>query len=262
MESIVIPSVILGGLGLLFGLLLAFASIIFKVDTDERIDEITNLLPGANCGGCGFAGCSAFAKAIVDGKASVSGCKVVSEENMEKISLVMGVECTKEERKVAFVNCSGKCGVSQDKYEIFGVDDCLTAYTLSGGPKKCSYGCMGLGSCVSVCKFGAISIVDGVAVVDDSRCVGCGSCVAICPKHVISLIPATQKVIVACSSKDKGAVVKDYCSVGCIGCGICAKNCAQNAVTVTDFLAEVDNDKCVDCGICTEKCPKKIITRK
>lgn len=262
MDIIFIPALILGGLGLLFGALLALASIIFRVDSDERIEKIIDLLPGANCGGCGFAGCAAFAEAIVKGNASASGCKVVSEDNLIEIASVMGVECIAEEKKVAFVKCHGTCEFAPDKYEIFGVDDCKVAYTLSGGPKKCSYGCMGLGSCVSVCKFDAIKIVDGIACVDSSKCVGCGSCVAVCPKKLIDLIPAEQKKIVACSSKDKGAAMKDLCKVGCIGCGICAKNCPEEAITVENFLATVNNDKCTDCGVCAEKCPKKIIVSR
>lgn len=262
MFNIVLPALVLGVLGLLFGLLLAFASIIFKVDTDERIEKISELLPGANCGGCGFAGCNAFAKAIVDGIAPPSGCKVVSEENLKNISSIMGIECVIEDKKVAFVKCIGNCNVSQDKYEISGVDDCRIAFNLSGGPKKCSYGCMGLGSCVRVCKFGAISIVDGVAVVDDSKCVGCGSCTSVCPKNIITLVPVTQKTVVSCSSKDKGAVMKDICKVGCIGCGICSKNCPENAISVDNFLASIDTTKCTSCGICAEKCPKKVISVK
>jgi len=262
MENIIIPALILGGLGLLFGLLLAVASIIFKVESDERIEKIINCLPGANCGGCGFAGCSAFAEAIVKGDAVASGCKVVSEENMAEIARIMGVECVKEEKKTAFVKCSGNCDAAPDKYEIFGVDDCNVAYTLSGGPKKCSYGCMGLGSCVAVCKFDAIKIVNGVAVVDETKCVGCGSCTKACPKKLISLIPVKQKKVVACSSNDKGALMKDLCKVGCIGCGICAKNCPKQAINVDNFLASIDNTKCTDCGICVEKCPKKIIVSK
>lgn len=262
MEAIIIPTLILGGLGLLFGLLLALASIIFKVESDERIEKIINCLPGANCGGCGYAGCGAFADAIVKGDASASGCKVISDENLDQIAQIMGIECVKEEKKVAFVKCSGTCDVAPDKYEIFGVDDCVVAFTLSGGPKKCSYGCMGLGSCVSVCKFDALSIVNGVAVVDDLKCVGCGSCAAICPKNLISLIPVNQKKVVACSSEDKGAFMKDACKIGCIGCGICAKNCPEEAISVDNFLASIDSTKCSDCGICVEKCPKKIIISK
>lgn len=262
MDKIIIPALILGGLGLLFGLLLALASIFFKVDADERIEKITNLLPGANCGGCGFAGCAAFAEAIVKGDATPSGCKVVSEENLKDISAIMGVECDTNVKKTAFVKCMGNCDVAPDKYEIFGVDDCKVAYTLSGGPKKCSYGCMGLGSCVSVCKFDAIRIINGVAVVDDSKCVGCGSCVQICPKNLISIIPADQKHIVACSSKDKGALMKDLCKAGCIGCGICSKNCPENAIKLDSFLADIDYEKCTSCGTCAEKCPKKIIFTK
>lgn len=260
-DTLLIPVLILGGLGLIFGGMLAISSIVFKVEKDERIDKIQELLPGANCGGCGYAGCSSFAAAIVNDGADISCCKIVKSEQAKEIMTIAGAEYKEAERVVAFVKCKGDCNHSKDKYDLYGVDDCYSAYNLGGGPKKCVYGCMGLGSCVQVCKFNAISIVDGIAVVDRQKCTGCGACAKTCPKHIIEIVSESCDYIVACSSKDKGAVTKDACSAGCIGCKICAKKCESEAINVNNNLADIDYEKCTNCGLCYENCPKKIIVK-
>ncbi len=261
LDNLLIPVLILGGIGLIFGALLAVSSILFKVDKDERIDKIHDLLPGANCGGCGYAGCSAFAEAIVSGTATVSCCKIVKKDNASEIMSIVGAEYNETEQLVAFVKCKGDCDHSKDKYDLYGVDDCYSAYNLGGGPKKCTYGCMGFGSCVQVCSFDAISVTNGIASVDRKKCTGCGACVKTCPKHIIELIPESCVYTVACSSKDKGAVTKEACSAGCIGCKICNKKCESEAITIDSNLAEIDYKKCTNCGICFDNCPKKIIAK-
>ena len=160
---------------------------------------------------------------------------------------------------VAFVKCNGNCEAAQSKYDYFGINDCEMEANLAGGSKACSYGCLGDGNCVRACNFGALSVVDGVAVVNKDKCVACGACVKACPKQLIELIPYSAKVVVQCNSHDMPKISKDNCSNACIGCQMCARNCPEKAVAVTQFLAKVDYSKCTACGTCTEKCPTKAI---
>lgn len=258
-EQILYPALAIGAIGLFFGFVLAIASIIFKIEKDERIDQIAEILPGANCGGCGYAGCSSFAEAIVKDGVSCTKCNLMTEDKAKEISSIMGVDAGDIVKKIAVVECNGTCDKCGNKCEIYGIDDCYTASQLGTGPKNCEYGCMGLGSCVKVCSENAISIVDGIAFIDKEKCIGCGKCVNACPKNVIRLISDKRTAIVNCSSKDKGAIVKNYCESGCIGCKICEKKCPKQAITVTDNLAKIDYELCVGCGICATACPKGVI---
>ncbi len=258
--GVITATAIVGGVGLFIGLFLGVAAIKFKVEVDEREEAVLNALPGNNCGGCGFPGCSGLAAAIAKGEAPVNACPVGGAAVGEKIASIMGVEADASERMVAFVACQGDCGRAAKDYDYYGVKDCrMMGFVPGGGPKSCNSGCLGYGTCVAACPFDAIHVVDGVAVVDKEACKACGKCVAACPKHLISLIPYRAKYVVACKSVDKGPVTMKACQTGCIGCGICAKNCPGNAVTVTEFHAEIDQEKCVGCGVCAEKCPKKSI---
>ena len=258
-SMILIPAAILAGLGAFFGVLLAIASRVFAVKVDERIPEIREALPGANCGGCGYSGCDALATAIVEGKADCGACTVGGDECAQKIAAIMGATVGKKKRMRAQVMCAGTHDVALRKYIYAGVPDCISAMRIAGGDKLCAYGCLGLGSCISACQFDAIHVENGVAAVDPRKCGGCGACVATCPKKLIRLIPYDTPHFVACSSKEKGAAVNKACKVGCIGCGICAKVCPSGAITVKDFLAEIDYDKCNNCGKCMEKCPKHAV---
>ncbi len=242
------------------GIILAIASKVFAVKTDERIEKVQEFLPGANCGGCGFTGCNALAQAIVEGKAAVNACSSLSKESCDKISEIIGAE--KLENVVRYraqVMCSGTHELAAKKYIYNGVSDCVSAMKLSGGDKLCPNGCIGLGTCAAACKFDAIHIINGVAAVDYEKCVACGVCVASCPKSIIKLIPYDAKHWVGCSSTDKGAVTKNYCEVGCIGCKICEKACPNGAIKVNGNVAEIDYEKCDGCGLCESKCPRKII---
>ena len=242
------------------GIILAAASKIFFVKTDERIEKIKECLPGANCGGCGYAGCEALASAIVSGKAPVNGCSVCSDETVKNISAIMGLSGDIETvRMRAQVMCSGTNDLAKKKYVYEGVSDCVAANRLSGGDKVCPNGCIGLGTCADACKFGAIKIINGVAAVDYELCKACGACVAACPKKLIRLVPASIPYWVGCMSADKGAVTRGYCDAGCIGCKLCEKNCEAGAITVTDNVAEIDYTKCTGCGKCESVCPRKII---
>ena len=263
MLNIVLPVLSIGGLGVVFGAGLGIAGEVFKVEEDPKIGEILEVLPGANCGGCGFPGCGGLATAIAAGNAPVNGCPVGGAAVAEKVGAIMGVTASAADPVTAFIKCGGTCEKAKDKYEYFGIDDCNMAVQLaSGGAKSCSYGCLGLGSCKKACAFDAIEIQDGIAVVDKDKCVACGKCVSACPKHIIELLPAKNKVKVQCSSKDIGKNVMQVCSVGCIACKICEKNCPFDAIHVIDNLAVIDYDKCKACGICANKCPKNVITGK
>lgn len=267
--DILIAIGILGGLGLVFGLVLAAASKVFYVETDPRLEQLNECLPGANCGGCGFAGCGAYAEAVLKGEAPVGKCASGGNEAAKAMAAIMGVEAGEVTRKVALVRCSGartydaegnltKGAKMKATYE--GFHDCLAASRVGGsGPLSCKFGCLGYGSCTKVCKYGAISVKNGVAVVDEDLCVGCMACAQVCPRKIITAVEPSQNVIIACNSLAKGAVTNRACTVGCIGCGKCMKSCPSGAITITNNLAQIDSSKCTNCGECAKVCPKGLI---
>ena len=260
--GIITATVVVRAVGIFVGLFLGIAGIRFKVKVDEKEEAVLAALPGNNCGGCGFAGCSGLAAAIAKGEAPVNACPVGGEPVGKKIAEIMGVEAESSVKKVAFVACQGDCDKAKKDYDYYGIEDCrMMSFVPGGGPKSCNSGCLGFGTCTKVCPFDAIHVVNGVAVVDRDACKACGKCIEVCPKKLISLIPYDAKLAVACSSADKGPVTMKACEVGCIGCGICVKNCPAQAVTVADFHASIDQEKCTGCGICADKCPKKAIVK-
>ena len=267
--DILIAIAILGGLGLAFGLVLAAASKVFYVETDPRLDQLNECLPGANCGGCGFAGCGAYAEAVLKGEAPVGKCASGGNEAAKAMAAIMGVQAEEVTRKVAMVRCSGartfdaegnltKGAKMKATYE--GFHDCLAASKVGGsGPLSCKFGCLGYGSCTRVCKYGAISVKNGVAVVDEDLCVGCMACAQVCPRKVITAVEPDRNVVIACNSLAKGAVPNRACTIGCIGCGKCMKTCPSGAITITNNLAQIDYSKCTNCGQCATVCPKGLI---
>lgn len=255
---VVIALASLGGLGLIFGIGLAYASKKFAVKVDPKVEAILEELPQANCGACGFAGCSGFAEALASGEASADGCAPGGEEVARKIAHILGVEVELKEPKVAKILCYHK-GQSSTKFVYYGLATCKAAFLVFGGDKACRYSCLGLGSCIEACPFGAISLLDGKVEIDEDVCTGCGTCVDACPTGVIALVPKGKSVYILCNSKDKGAVVRKFCEQGCIGCNVCMKACEQEAILVEDNLARIDYAKCNDCGVCAEKCPTKAI---
>ena len=220
--AIIFAAVVVGGVGILIGFFLGVSGEKFKVEVDEREVAVTEALPGNNCGGCGYPGCSGLAAANAKGEAPVDQCPVGGAPVAAKIGAIMGQEVKETARQVAFVKCARTCDKTTMKYEYTGVEDCeMMAFIPGSGAKNCTYGCMGFGSCVKVCPFDAIHVVNGIAVVDQEACKACGKCVAKCPRHLIELVPYEQKHLVQCSSKDKGKDVMSVCSVGCIGCKMC-----------------------------------------
>lgn len=259
-KGILVATLLVGAIGAFIGVFLGIAGIAFKVKVDPKEEAVLGKLPGNNCGGCGFAGCSGLAAAIAKGEAPVNACPVGGEKVANQIAEIMGVEAAGSEPMVAYVHCQGDCDKAKVDYDYTGAEDCrMMTFVPNGGPKACNSGCLGYGTCVKECPFDAIHIVNGVAVVDKDKCKACGKCIAVCPKKIISMIPKSAKQVVACSSTDKGPVAMKACTVACIGCGICVKNCPAGAIKVENFHAIIDYEKCTGCGACMEKCPKKAI---
>ena len=266
--DIVIAIAILGGLGLVFGLVLAAASKMFYVETDPRLEKLNECLPGANCGGCGYAGCSAYAEAVLSGEAEIGLCASGGNECAQSMGQIMGQKVERMGRKVALVRCSGyrrmdaegKVTGAKMKAEYEGFKDCVAATKVGGnGPLACKYGCIGFGNCIKACKYDAIHIVDGVAKVDNDKCRGCMACAAACPRDLITAVDYDKHVLIACNSKAKGAVTVRGCTQGCIGCGLCVKICPHDAIRIENNLAVIDYEKCNSCGLCAVVCTKKLI---
>lgn len=258
--NILLPVASMSGLGLALGLGLGFAGKKFAVEIDERQEQIQAVLPGANCGGCGYPGCGGLATAIVKGEAKTNSCPVGGSEVAKKIADILGVTTEKVEIKTSYVKCNGNYNNAKLKYEYSGLKDCrAAASTPGGGDKGCTFGCLGLGTCISVCKFGALSIVNGIAVVNKEKCTACSACVNICPKNLIELVPINSSVRIQCNSKDKGKDTKDNCTVGCIGCKRCEKVCKNDAIHVIENIAKIDYSKCINCKECVEVCTPKVI---
>ena len=259
MSPVLLAVLIVGGVALAAGVLLAVASVLLAVPVNEKAEKIRAALPGANCGGCGFSGCDAYAAAIAEGKAAPTLCAPGGEEAAKAIAAVVGGEVTVE-KKIAVIRCGGceERAVQQAGYA--NVSTCAEAARLFGGGKGCLYGCLGLGDCAVACPFHAVTVENGIARVDPAVCRGCGACVAACPKKLPALIPATEQAVVMCRNTDKGAAVRKVCTVGCIGCGKCVKTCPSEAIRLNGALAEVDPAACVGCGACVAECPVKCLT--
>ncbi|MDL2300471.1 RnfABCDGE type electron transport complex subunit B [Clostridiaceae bacterium OttesenSCG-928-D20] len=251
----------LGILGAIFAAVLAYASQKFAVEVDEKEELIAEILPKANCGGCGYAGCAAYAAAVSSGEAEGNLCLPGGDETAEKIAEIMGTVHEELERFIAKVNCVGENGKMKKNFEYCGVETCVAAMRLGAGSgaNACQYGCLGFGDCVAVCAFDAIRVKNGVAYVNPKKCTGCLACIAACPKGIISKLPYGADVTVPCGSKDRGAETRKNCSTGCIACKICEKTCEYGAITVIDNLAVIDYTKCTSCSECTIKCPTGVI---
>ncbi len=248
-------------LGILAAVVLYFVAQKFKVEEDPRIDEVEKMLPGANCGGCGFAGCRGMADALVkNDDISALFCPVGGGDTMNGIAAYLGKAAPEKEPMVATVRCGGVCDKRPRTNTFDGAKSCAVASSLYVGETACAYGCLGYGDCVAACAFDAIHInpETGIAEVDAEKCTACGACVKACPKKIIELRkkwPKGRAVYVGCVSKDKGAVVMKACKAGCIGCGKCEKVCAFGAITIENNLAYIDSQKCKLCRKCVNECP-------
>ncbi len=257
MNGILIAILIVGAIGLFCGIALAIASIVLAVPVDEKAEAITEMLPGANCGACGFSGCAGYAAALSSGDTTNTAlCNPGGNEVSNQIAEYLGLAAGSVEPMTAVVMCQGTCSAATSKMEYNGVNSCKMASQLFGGPKDCVYGCLGLGDCLRECPYDAIQICDGIARISPALCKACKKCVAACPKGLIELRPlGKSKAAVLCKNKDKGAIARKECTKACIGCMKCTKVCEDNAITVTNFNAHVDADKCTGCSKCKEVCP-------
>ena len=255
-QAIMIGSGALAGVGAISAVVLAIASRVFKVDEDPRIEAINEILPGANCGGCGFPGCSGFAKAIVEGMADPTGCAPGGNQLARKIAVILGVEVQEKVRMVARVRCSGTSEHCASRFVYEGVASCKGASLLSeGGIKSCPYGCDGLGDCVAACPFDAIHMgPNQIPVVDLDKCTACGKCVDACPKGVIALEAHAGQVVLHCHTHLAAKDVRKICSIGCISCKACIRACPYDALSWDVDLPVFDYEKCQSCGLCIDAC--------
>ena len=245
--------------------ILYFVAQKFKVFEDPRIDEVEQALPAANCGGCGFAGCRAFAEACVKADdLSDLNCPVGGNETMASVAKLLGLEATQKAPRTAYIRCNGTCDHRPKTSNFDGATTCAIAASVYSGETDCQWGCDGFGDCYNVCEFGAIELRPnlGVPLILDDMCVACGKCVDACPKNLIEMrkqFPKNRKIVVACRNKDKGAITRKACDVGCIGCSKCEKECKFDAITIENNLAFIDSDKCKLCRKCVPVCPTNSI---
>ena len=258
-EAIAYAVVIVCIIGLICGIVLAIASTGMAVPKDQKEADIREMLPGANCGACGFSGCDGYAAALAKGEAKPGLCAPGGAAVAKAIGDYLGTGADVEEQ-VAVVQCMGNFDNCPDKVQYEGIEHCSAANLVAGGSSSCSYGCMGLGDCVEACKYDAIQVCNGAAVVDVTHCVGCTMCAQACPRHLIKMVPKKRQAVNRCSNCDKGAATVKVCKVGCIGCGKCVKKCPKGAITIENFNATVDPTKCVGCGLCTKECPRGCLT--
>ena len=245
-------------LGGLFGLGLAAASRKFAVKMDPRVEQVLDALPNVNCGACGFAGCADYAEAVVLADADVNLCVPGGPSTTRAVAAIMGVEAVDKEAAKAIRMC--QCEGAPSRFIYDGLTDCRAGVALAGGFTACRYACVGLGTCVEACPFGAIRTgADSLPVVDEEKCTGCGQCVKVCPRDIFEVRPVSKTVHVLCRSRDKGATARKACLRACIACKRCEKACPFDAIHVVDNLARIDYDKCTTCGKCVEVCPNKCI---
>ena len=262
----VITSVLtLFGLGFVAAVVLAIASRVFYVEEDPRVEAVLDVLPGANCGGCGYAGCEGYAIAVVnDPDIPASLCVAGTDETCMAVGELTGKAAGSASPMLSFRRCDKIAGNVKERYKYHGMPSCAAATLLMNGTSNCSWSCLGFGDCVEVCPFGAMKIVDGLVTINPAKCTGCGLCIKICPRNSLDLIPVKARVTVTCATKDKLRAVMDICDVGCINCGKCIKVCPAKAISQVDGRIEINQHKClsygVDCDeVCIETCPRKIL---
>ena len=260
MTDMLFAAAMIGSVGLIAGVFLGFASKVFHVKVNQQEKDIREILPGANCGACGYSGCDALAAALVRGEAPANACVVGQEPVANQIKWIIGGKSERVVRNVAFVRCSGDCNHTFDRYEYSGPKTCAAlALVPGGGPKSCSYGCIGCGDCIRMCEYGAITIERGVAKVDEEKCLDCRRCMNACPKGMIIEVPYFRAAHIGCMNPLKGKPVTDNCRIGCISCGKCARNCPAGAIDNSGGFPVIDYEKCIDCGQCRDNCPRHCI---
>ncbi|MCL2210053.1 MAG: RnfABCDGE type electron transport complex subunit B [Treponema sp.] len=259
MNIIIISVVSVTALGFICSSILSVVSKLMYVKIDERIALLTEIMPGANCGACGYPGCSGYASALVTDNAKTNLCTPGGAAVLAKISSILGVEAGSIESKIAVVSCKGDCKTQKKKSEYRGLQSCAAAKQLYSGENSCAFGCLGYGDCRTVCPSGAICMENNLARIIPALCTGCGICVKTCPNKLITIESADRSVFILCKNIEKGAVTRKKCSSGCIACTKCVRECPEQAISMKDNLAVIDYDKCSDCRRCVEVCMTKCI---
>ncbi|MDR2524696.1 MAG: RnfABCDGE type electron transport complex subunit B [Oscillospiraceae bacterium] len=257
--SILLPILIVAGIGLVAGVGLAIAAAALHVPRNEQVELLLAALPGANCGACGYSGCAGYAEAIAGANAAANLCIPGGAKTAAALGAVLGAEVGRVAEKRAFVRCNGTLSSCKPSHEYRGEQSCAASSMLFSGQKQCNYGCLGFGDCAKSCPEDAILLRNGIAAVDPERCIGCAACVRACPKKIIVLAEARGRAVNRCSSKAPGAICRKQCGVSCLGCRLCERNCPEHAVQVNDHLATVDMALCTGCGLCVSKCPTKCL---
>ena len=259
-SSVATPVIIASVIALVLGIFIVITSKIFAIPVDERLENIKAILPGANCGACGFSGCEAYAQAMADGETDTAKCPVGGAEVAKELAKFLGVAAPDFIPKVAHVHCQGTVDHTKKRFDYEGTIGCAAAHSLFSGPNSCTYGCIGFGDCEAACPYGAIYLAEGIAHVNSNKCTACGLCVVTCPKQLIEIIPKhLNAYTVKCKNKWPGAQTRKNCSIGCIGCQKCFKTCQYEAITMDGPLAIIDQKKCTHCGECLVVCPTHAI---
>lgn len=257
MSTILMSALVLGGLGLVLSGGLAYASKRFAVFVDPRIERVLDALPGANCGGCGYPGCSGYAEAVIKAGVAPTLCTPGGPDTAKTVAEIAGVEAGEVVAKRAVVQCRGGRREAESRFEYEGIRDCSAAQLVASGSKSCVYGCLGLGSCVDACPYDALAMSDnGLPVVFEDKCTGCGICVGTCPRGILALVDRDVKVYLGCVSKDRGPKVKKICTVGCIGCTVCAKK-GPEGIEMEGWLPRLDYEKVKEWPEANNICPTK-----
>ena len=252
-----VPALIGGGVALVMGIVIMITNRVFALPVDEKLEEIKNILPGVNCGACGYSGCEAYAQALKSSETDdAAKCPVGGADTAAQLAVSLGLEVPDFVPQVAHIFCHGTVAHTSKRFEYSGTLSCAAAHGLFSGPNSCTYGCLGFGDCADACPYDAIYMAEGIAHIDSSKCTACGLCVKTCPKILIEIIPKhLNAYTVKCKNKWPGAQTRQNCSIGCIGCRLCYKACEYDAITMDGPLAVIDQDKCTHCGACLDACP-------
>lgn len=262
-SSVLVPIGIAAAIALLLGVVLVFFSKLFAVPVDAKLEEIRDLLPGVNCGACGYSGCDGYAEALGSGEdTDVTKCSPGGSETAALLAQVLGQALPSFIPKIAYIHCQGTTDHTKKRFDYYGIETCAAAHSVFSGPNSCSYGCMGYGDCAAVCPYDAIYLSKGIAHINSQLCTGCSLCVAACPKTLIEIMPRHfNAYTVTCKNKWPGGQTRKNCTVGCIGCRRCFRVCPSDAITMDGPLAVIDPELCTHCHKCVEVCPTDAILR-